>query len=272
MKQPQAETKHGSPRVFNRVVCAVDESDGSLEAVRQAGAIAGEAAHVVLVHALDPLHEIWDAPPYKALETAAAINERAAAVLERARSVLGTRTHPDARVIEGKEVETLLELVDTGRHCLLAVAATGTRRRLTGVLTGALVTEVVRRAPCSVLIARPADPAAKFPRSIVVGIDGSDHSAAAFAAAVSLAEGAGAQLEPLVALGGKRIDLEAIRTMLRGRRFAEDERPAADALAGVDADLLVVGSRGLHGLAALGSVSERVAHASASSVLVIRPP
>jgi hypothetical protein len=37
-----------------------------------------------------------------------------------------------------------------------------------------------------------------------------------------------------------------------------------------DADLLVLGSRGLHGLRALGSVSERVAHRAPSSVLVVR--
>jgi nucleotide-binding universal stress UspA family protein len=36
------------------------------------------------------------------------------------------------------------------------------------------------------------------------------------------------------------------------------------------ADLLIVGSRGLHGLRALGSVSERVAHAASCSVLVVR--
>ena len=41
-----------------------------------------------------------------------------------------------------------------------------------------------------------------------------------------------------------------------------------------DADLLIVGSRGLHGLKALGSVSERVAHDASCSVLVVRiaPP
>jgi nucleotide-binding universal stress UspA family protein len=38
------------------------------------------------------------------------------------------------------------------------------------------------------------------------------------------------------------------------------------------ADLLVVGNRGLHGLRALGSVSERVAHQAHSSVLVVRRP
>ena len=37
-----------------------------------------------------------------------------------------------------------------------------------------------------------------------------------------------------------------------------------------DADLLVVGSRGLHGLRSLGSVSERVAHQARSSVLIVR--
>lgn len=36
------------------------------------------------------------------------------------------------------------------------------------------------------------------------------------------------------------------------------------------AHLAVVGSRGLHGVKALGSVSERVAHDAACSVLVVR--
>ena len=36
------------------------------------------------------------------------------------------------------------------------------------------------------------------------------------------------------------------------------------------ADLVVIGSRGLHGLASLGSVSERVAHRARCSVLVVR--
>jgi nucleotide-binding universal stress UspA family protein len=36
------------------------------------------------------------------------------------------------------------------------------------------------------------------------------------------------------------------------------------------ADLIVVGSRGLRGLKALGSVSERIAHQASCSVLVVR--
>ena len=52
---------------------------------------------------------------------------------------------------------------------------------------------------------------------------------------------------------------------LRGR--------AHDAIArvGDGVDLIVMGARGLKGAKALGSVSERVAHKAASSVLVVRP-
>jgi nucleotide-binding universal stress UspA family protein len=46
----------------------------------------------------------------------------------------------------------------------------------------------------------------------------------------------------------------------------------ADALCArvTDVDLLVVGSRGLRGVHALGSVSEAVAHRSPASVLIVR--
>ncbi len=50
-----------------------------------------------------------------------------------------------------------------------------------------------------------------------------------------------------------------------------DEHPVRVLVrASMDADIVVVGSRGLHGLKSLGSVSERVAHQAACSVLVVR--
>ena len=49
-----------------------------------------------------------------------------------------------------------------------------------------------------------------------------------------------------------------------------DEPATALVAAAADADLLVVGSRGLHGFNALGSVSERVAHNARCSVLIVR--
>ena len=52
--------------------------------------------------------------------------------------------------------------------------------------------------------------------------------------------------------------------------MVHDRHSPVHALSDADADLVVVGSRGLHGLRALGSVSERVAHRARASVLVVR--
>ena len=50
-------------------------------------------------------------------------------------------------------------------------------------------------------------------------------------------------------------------------------RPAHELLeAGVEADLIAVGSRATRGAHGLGSVSERVAHHAGCSVLVVRDP
>jgi nucleotide-binding universal stress UspA family protein len=56
-------------------------------------------------------------------------------------------------------------------------------------------------------------------------------------------------------------------------KLEERGEAAVDVLveASESADLVVVGNRGLHGLKALGSVSERLAHQARSSVLVVRP-
>ncbi|MER3411939.1 MAG: hypothetical protein C4305_06335, partial [Thermoleophilia bacterium] len=105
---------------------------------------------------------------------------------------------------------------------------------------------------------RPAGDA--FPRAIAVGVDGSPHSAQAAEAAAELARRLSVPLRWVVSLRGKQVDLEAI-----GAAFpdveADGQRDPVSALVAVsdEVDLVVVGSRGLHGIRALGSVSERVA-------------
>ena len=134
-----------------------------------------------------------------------------------------------------------------------------------------MATELIHRAPCSVLVVRQAKDG--FPRRIVVGVDGSVESAAAYAAARYLAERFDAELHPLVAWGGKGVNERLVAAITDGEH---EDRPEAPAHALTDAaeraDLVVVGSRGLHGLRALGSVSERVAHSAACSTLVVREP
>ena len=69
-----------------------------------------------------------------------------------------------------------------------------------------------------------------------------------------------------------KIDLDALWSIEPNAEL-DDRRPVealVERAAEANADLLVVGSRGVHGMAALGSVSERVAHRAGCSVLVIR--
>ena len=111
-----------------------------------------------------------------------------------------------------------------------------------------------------------------FPRSIVVGHDGSSGAAAAATVAKELAHRFDAVLRIVVATGGDPVLIDSLPR--------EDELEWSTLLAhqrrstavSDEADLLVVGSRGLRGMRALGSVSERVGHLARCSVLVVREP
>jgi nucleotide-binding universal stress UspA family protein len=104
----------------------------------------------------------------------------------------------------------------------------------------------------------------------VTGVDGSTQSRDAAAVAASLARRFLADLTTLAALGGKIVDIDRVRDAHPSVEV--DPRPPVDTL--VDpargADLIVIGSRGRHGLGLLGSVSERVAHRAGTSVLILR--
>lgn len=139
-----------------------------------------------------------------------------------------------------------------------------------GIALGSVSTALLHEAPCSVLAARGAVDAGRWPRRIVVGLDGSDGSAAAFAAAAALGERFGAAVRAVVATEGAHVDLEAARRI--APECEEHEARPLDALhvASETADLVVVGSRGLRGLRALGSVGERIAHQAPCAVLLVR--
>ena len=78
---------------------------------------------------------------------------------------------------------------------------------------------------------------------------------------------------PLVAWGGKGVNERLVATITDGDHDDRHEAPAEALVAAAEsADLVVVGSRGLHGFRALGSVSERVAHSAPCSTLVVREP
>ena len=121
----------------------------------------------------------------------------------------------------------LLAEIERDEDTLISIGSSGTGRLL-GIVEGAVATELIHRSPSSVLVVRQAKDG--FPRRIIVGVDGSVESAAAYAAARYLAERFDAELHPLVAWGGKGVNerLVAAITDGRARRPLRGSRPGAD--------------------------------------------
>jgi nucleotide-binding universal stress UspA family protein len=134
-----------------------------------------------------------------------------------------------------------------------------------------------------VLLARRPPEGVLFPERILVATDGSADAerAVALTARIGHRHRSGVHLlsvDPGPHGDPKRISVDAVNltaelghepTMLRASGHADEQiLKVADE---ESVSLVAVGSRGLTGLRALGSVSERVAHRAHCSVLVARP-
>lgn len=251
--------------VFERVVVGVDGSDESREAVRQAVRLLAPEGTLRLVTAV----EVGKAAGagFAATRAADQLAAEATAALEAAKQLA---PRAQTMLVKGGVAAALRAAIERERATLVCLGSHG-RGRLAGMMLGHVVAGLLHDAPCAVLVARPARVPEAFPRVVVAGLDGSPEAVAAGATAAELAERLGATVRHVLATGGKGVDLDAARAETADVEI--DERSPVDALvaAAADADLLVVGSRGLHGVKALGSVSERVAHRAPCSVLVVRP-
>jgi nucleotide-binding universal stress UspA family protein len=252
--------------MFERVVCGVEGSPESLVGVRQAARLVEPHGRLVLTAVADvsiAVHAGW-----AATTVSDEIVAEARAALAAAQDEAPTA---GTMLLEGSPGECLLRKAREEGAGLVVVGTHG-GSRATGILLGSVATSMLHDAPCSVLIARSSSDAAGFPRSICAGVDGSPSSVLAAETGHALAERFGAALTIVAACGGEKLDLHRLRAVEPNAGI--DHRPAVEALvaraAEAGADLLVVGSRGLHGVASLGSVSERVAHRADCSVLVVR--
>jgi nucleotide-binding universal stress UspA family protein len=251
---------------FSRVLVGVDTTDASVEAARQAARLADGDGRLELLSAFQVVYPITVPTAVFAPPDAESFHARAAKALADATAAIPERRDVLAEVVEGRPTQALLRRAELMRATLIAVGSHG-QGRLRGIVLGSTATELVHKAPCSVLIARGHQ--AEI-RRIVVGLDGSRHSARAYEVAAALAERFGAELRRVVAWGGAVVDPLLVDTVAVTREDSLDDPVSALITAASDADLLVVGSRGLHGVRALGSVSERVAHASPVSTLIVR--
>ena len=261
----KSETERDPESVFARILVGVDRSNLSLEACRQALRLA--EPHTATEAATVSLFPPAAAAALGVPELAERLEQDAGSALLAAREILG----PSAKLrwLQGLTVEALLDEAKRVEATLLAIGAPE-NSRFEEMIFGGIGGELLHKARCSTLVARAVADEATFPHTIVVGIDGSEHADRAYKIAEDIATRRHSALRTIVALGGKHLDVDEIR---RCHPDAETAAPApvpALVQLSADADLLIVGCRGLHGPRALGSVSERVAHQAACSVLAIR--
>jgi nucleotide-binding universal stress UspA family protein len=261
---------------FSRVVCGIDTSPQSLEALRQAVSLAASDARIYGVSVWDPGEAMLAG--IHASEVSMNMRRDSARALDNA-----VQSFPqlDPILMRGRDATTLLAAAANLEADLVSVGAHG-RSRAAGIAFGSVATAMAHYASCSVLVARAIE-TGSFPSSILHASDGSPE---ALDAARIAGQIAAANRSTVVTLHVADHDLE------RGRAIAEASVALIDATgsepvtkvvtgsasrkivefaAELGAGLIVVGSRGLTGVSALGSVSERVAHHAPCSVLIVRP-
>lgn len=230
--------------LFERVLAGADGSEAGLEATRQAARLVapdGSLEVFTAVYLAEASRTGLSAP-----RVAAELEREAAEANREALAVAGPAG--SGRIVNGPATQSLLHALEA-REVGLVVVGTHGHRRAAEILLGGVAGELLHASPCSVLVARPPADPARFPQAVVVGSDGSADAQLAVGAADHLARRFDAGVRVISA------DADPVGTLVEASR---------------EADLLVVGSRGLRGLKALGSVSERVAHEAACSVLVVR--
>ena len=273
--EPQAGPTSVEPAsIFARIICGVDGTDESREAVAQVARLAPETSHVTLCSVWNTGASVavgWSPPIAR---TASFPREELQAAVDATRPLLPSSLVVDTAVVEGPPGPMLLAELGRREATLVAVGSHD-HRRLSGILLGSVATQLLHDAHCSVLMARTPNED-RFPATVMVAADGSTESAKAIRVAAEIAHRLGAELEAVVATGGPSpVDVGAVRSVLDALGggevpLREDPQPPVEALTSVGPDLLVMGSRGLQGLRSLGSISERVAHEAECSVLVIR--
>ena len=253
--------------VFDRVVVGVDGTDFGFEALHQTLALSPLGGAVYAVTALDTAIAVHAG--FNMSHVAAQLEEEAARARATAAEIMGGRLNCTTKVVRGDAKGVLRHVCIEYDATLLALGGRSSSRFL-GMMAGETASTLLHDTARSVLFARPQWGQRWHPNRIVVGLDGSEFSLAALAVADDLAERLGSAIQVVTATGGKPAQREGAWAE-RVTEWDPGHPFAALRDRSTMADLLILGSRGVHGVRALGSVSERAAHRAHCSALVIHP-
>jgi nucleotide-binding universal stress UspA family protein len=265
---------HAGP-TFTSIVCGVDGSRPSREAARQAALLADPGAVLAYVAVS------WE-QGVGANAVATLTHEHARSYLRAARD-MARDMGVSSMLVDEHDDDAARRLVEFSAGQDLLVVGIHGRSRAGGIVVGSVATAALHRSSVPVLVARRPPEGVEFPSRIVLATDGTPMSDGAAELTARIAARHGSS----VAIVGAR-DHEAPfwpgvaehATLIAQATGSEPQvldepgpphRAVASVAGDLGAALIVTGSRGLSGVSAVRSVSERVAHAAPCSVLVVRP-
>ena len=275
--------------LYDAIVVGSDGSDTSRRAVQRAG-LYGDAldAEVVVVTVFARPQEAEAGPASQRAESpllsSVASGYRGAVDIAQDAANFAREAAPgvnvDATAVEGDPADGLIEVAASRGDSLLVVGnqgMTGSKR----FLLGSVPNKISHHAVGDVLIARTSvDAPVVLPQTMVIGTDGSRTATRALDRGLALAAATKASVTILAAGLGRRGDAVFLDAAARADEAAVDYEmvsasgePADElAAAGEQADLIVVGNKGMTGAARflLGSVPNKISHHVTADLLIVR--
>jgi nucleotide-binding universal stress UspA family protein len=269
-------TTPASNPVFTNILCAVDGTRTSTEAVRMATTLAGPGGHLTLL-------AVTAVKGSGAYTTAAITPSRAKRILSSAEHIAEKAGVPATTVVDpgSPPVDVILERARD--HDLLVIGAPATSW-LGGMLVGGVATVALSQFTTPMLVVRRPFAGSLRGRQVLVASDGEKDSDDIVKLAGRLGQSQGARVTLVNALGAEsKMNPHVIQVQARllkralpdaGEPYIEPGKAwdvIINAARDTKAATIVMGSRRLGGLRAFGSVSRRVVHDAPCSVLLVPP-
>lgn len=254
---------------YPSILCGIEGGLTSSEAVRQAIALAaqGAALRFISVYTTFRFSKYTEEELRENLDEAARLAQEAG--LQASVEVVRGRYAVEVLLSEGEQYDLLV----LGSH---------DRSRAAGIVIGSTASKAAHETERSLMIAREAPTPAEFPGKVLLASDGSPGSWAVARAGAKIGAAFGAPLEMLHVVEEASVERQSvIEAQAAEIKSVTGEKPQLtqpsghatqaiiEAAESKGSSLLLTGRRGLHGIKALGSVSERVVHQAPCSVLLV---